>query len=158
MFRALARTLATISSPLTTALAYGTELPPELAADRLVVRAERQANEGEHRAALASLDEAQALFAEHSLEAPPDFWFRHPQVARAAGELARAMESATRYAAAAGREGKHYLAALEILDASERELEAQRKRDAEARARRERDEAAENAAKERLELAFSDAL
>ena len=124
-------------------LAFAAELPPELAADRLVVRAERQVREGEHRAALASLDEAQALFAEHGLEAPPDFWFRHAQVAREAGEMARAMESATRYAAAAGREGEHYLAALEILDASERELEAQRQREALERAQRERDEAAE---------------
>ena len=68
------------------------------------------------------------------------------------------MESATRYAALAGREGEHYLAALEILDAVEWELEALRKAQAEARVRRERDEAAARAARERLAMAFADAL
>ena len=158
MFRALAQTLATTPLLLAVALVGGAELPPELAADRLVVRAERQANGGDHRAALASLDEAQALFAEHGLEAPPDFWFRHAQVARAAGEYARAMESATRYATVAGREGEHYLAALEILDAVDWKLEALRKTQAEAQARRERDEAQARAARERLAMAFADAL
>ena len=48
----------------------GAELPPEIATDRLLVRAERQAQEGEHRAALATLNEVLALVEEHSLAVP----------------------------------------------------------------------------------------
>ena len=92
------------------------ELPPEITIDRLLVRAERQAQEGEHRAALATLSEVLALVDEHDMAAPDAFWFRYAQAASVAGEHAQAVESATRYLAAAGRGGEHYRAALELLE------------------------------------------
>ena len=126
--------LAAVLAPLSSAA----ELPPEIAVDRLLVRAERQAQEGEHRAALVTLDEVLALVEEHGLTVPDAFWFRHAQAASAAGEHSRAAESATRYLTAAGRGGEHYLAALELLEKSDREAQVLREREAAEREERER--------------------
>ena len=93
------------------AAATASELPPEIAADRLVVRAAWRAEQGQHVVALATLDEVLSLREEHALETPDAFWFRHARVANAAGEHARAVESATRYVTSAGRDGEHYMAA-----------------------------------------------
>ena len=72
------------------------QLPPDIVADRWVVRAEWQAGQGEYAAALASLDEALALREEYRLETPPVIWFRQAQVEIMAAERARALESLTR--------------------------------------------------------------
>ena len=147
-----------------TMAAAASELPPEIAADRLMVRAGWQAEQGRHAVALATLDEVLSLREEHGLDTPDAFWFRHAQVAGATGEHARAVESATRYLTSAGRDGEHYAAALELLEASDRELEAQRQREAEQErlaAAEARDAAAYQALRERLstvEGVFSDAL
>ena len=147
-----------------TVAATASELPPEIAADRLMVRAEWQAGENQHAAALATLDEVLSLREEHGLETPDAFWFRHAQVAHAVDEHARAVESAARYVTAAGRDGEHYVAALELLEASDRELEAQRQREAEQErlaAAEASDAAAYQALRERLSDKggfFSDAL
>ena len=148
------------------------ELPPEIQADRYLVQAERQIQDGQHAEAVATLDKIVPLQRDHGLAIPLAFWFKHAQVAHEAGSHTKAVESATHYLASIGREGTHYLASLEILDASERELEAQRRREAEERMRREREASAERqfaeryrAARERLaaagggvEGAFADAL
>ena len=126
---------------LAAAVAGAAELPPEIAVDRLLVRAEWQAQEGEHRDALATLNEVLALVEEHGMAVPDAFWFRHAQAASLAGEHAKAVESATRYVTAVGRDGEHYRAALELLENSERELQALREREALERAERERRQA-----------------
>ncbi len=144
-----------------TMAAAASELPPEIAADRLMVRAEWQAEQGQHAAALATLDEVLSLREEHGLETPSAFWFRHARVASAAGEHARAVESATRYVTSAGRDGEHYVAALGLLEASDRELEAERAERERRAAAEARDAAAHQALRERLsavEGVFSDAL
>ena len=123
---------------LAVTVARGAELPPEIAVDRLLVRAEWQAQEGEHRAALATLNEVLALVEEHGMAAPDAFWFRHAQAASVAGEHAQSVESATRYLTAAGRGGEHYLAALELLEKSDREAQVLREREAAEREERER--------------------
>ena len=102
----------------------GAQLPPGIAADRLVVRAEFHAREGEFDAAMNSLQEALALRREHGLETPPVVWFRRATVQFMAGAHTQALESATRYLMALGRDGEHYSAALAIVDASERALQA----------------------------------
>ena len=99
------------------------ELPPDIEADRFLLEAERQIGNGDSAAALAALDRVVALQAEHDLEIPPVFWFRHAQVAMETGlyEEARA-SSAIRYLQVAGREGEDYTAALEVLSDAERWL------------------------------------
>ena len=97
------------------------------------------AQEGEHPAALATLNEVLALVEEAGLAAPEAFWFRHAQAASVAGEHAQAVESVTRYVTTAGRAGAHYRAALELL---EREREAARRAERERRQAEARAEAA----------------
>ncbi len=153
--QARSRAWLAILALVVTVAATASELPPEIAADRLMVRAEWQARENQHAAALATLDEVLSLREEHGLETPDAFWLRHAQVARAVGEHARAVESATRYVTAAGRGGEHYVAALELLEASDRELEGTRQREAE-RERLAAVEARDAAAYEALRARLSD--
>ena len=128
------------------------DLPPEIQADRLLLQAEREIGEESFVEAFATLERILALQAEHGLEIPVAFWFKHSHVAHEAGlqteagksanryaaaaELhAKAVESATRYLATAGRGGNHYLEALELLDAGESaEAAATPKAEAEAQA------------------------
>ena len=99
------------------------ELPPDIQADRFLLEAERQISNGDFAAALAALERIVALQAEHDLEVPPVFWFRHAQVAMETGLYEEARASATRYLQLAGREGEDYTAALEVLNEAERWLE-----------------------------------
>ena len=99
--------------------AQAADLSPDIQADRFLVQAERQLRSGDHAGALATLDRILALQAEHGLEIPDAFWFKHGQVSLEAGLHAQAVESVTRYLVAAGQGGEHYLAALELLDIAE---------------------------------------
>ena len=128
------------------------QLPPEIMADRLLVQAERQIGNGDYATAVATLDRILALQAEHGLEIPGAFWFKHAQVSLEAGLHAQAVESATRYLQTVGQEGEHYREALELLDEVEveiEELKEQRERMAreaqEARARAAREQEAREA-------------
>ena len=95
------------------------QLPPAIQADRLLVRAEREIQEGDYVAAAATLEQIVELQTEHGLEVPEAFWFKRGQVAQEAGLYQRAVESAIRYLEIAGQQGEHYRAALELLDAAE---------------------------------------
>ena len=77
---------------------------------------------------------------EHGLEIPTEFWFRQAGVLQEAGLHERAVEASTRYLQEAGREGEHYRAALEILDAAEVGVAEARRAEARARAAAERAE------------------
>lgn len=132
-------TLATcLALALVTSLAA--QLPPDVQADRLLLRAERQIGNGEYWPALASLDELLSLQAEHDLAIPESFWFNHAVASRGAGLYAQAAASATRYVESTGREGEHYLAALELLDAAEAAAEREAAEARRLAARREREE------------------
>ena len=116
------------------------ELPPEIQVDRLLVQAEREIEDGEHWSAVFTFERILAVSEEHGLEIPTEFWFRQAGVLQGAGLHARAVEASTRYLQEAGREGEHYRAALEILDAAEQGLEEIRREEARARLARERAE------------------
>ena len=116
---ALVLAVAALPTPSAELPTPSAELPPAIQADRHLMRAESQIGEGDYAAALASLDEILALHAEHNLEIPEAFWFKHGQVSQEAGLHAQAVESVTRYLATAGQGGEHYMAALELLDAAE---------------------------------------
>ncbi len=128
-FACSAIALATLLAPQSS----GEELPPEIQVDRLLVQAEREIEDGEHWCAVFTLERVLDVHKEHGLKIPTEFWFRQAGVFQSAGPHERAVEASTRYLREAGREGEHYPAALQILDAAEVDLgEAQR---AEARAR-----------------------
>ena len=130
-------------------LPLGAELPPEIQADRLLVRAEREARDGDNWSAVELLDSALALYEEHGIAVPSDFWFRYGDVSHRAGLHAAAVEAVARYLTEAGRDGDRYDAALRLLDAAEAALAAER----EAAARAEAEAVAKTAA---LQAAVSD--
>ena len=92
------------------------ELPPDIQVDRLMVQVDRQIAGEQFAAALRTLDRILELQEEHDLELPEPFWMKRADVAVGAGDYLEAIASATRYLQIAGREGEHYVAALELLD------------------------------------------
>ena len=120
----------------------GAELPPEIQVDRLLVQAEREIEDGEHWSAVFTFERILEVCEEHELQIPIEFWFRQAGVLHSAGQHERAIEASTRYLQKAGRDGKHYQAALELLDAAEVGLAEARWEEARAKA------AAERAARE----------
>ena len=98
------------------------QLPPEIMADRYLVRAERLMAEEDYEAALEMMDKIVALQKEHDLTLPEDFHFKYAQVALSAGSIKAAIDSVTQYLAATGRKGKFYREALELLDEAEQTL------------------------------------
>ena len=122
----------------------GAQLPPEIQVDRLLVQAEREAEEGNPWTAASTLEQALEMYEEHGLEIPGDFWIRYAQALQAAGLHEEAIEASTRYLEESGREGEHYLTALRLLDEAEVGLAEDRRE--EARRRVEAQRAAEEAA------------
>ena len=116
------------------------ELPPEMQVDRLLIQAEREIEDGEHWSAVFTFEQILAVCEEQGLEIPAEFWFRQAGVLQGAGLHERAIEASTRYLQEAGREGEHYRAALELLDAAEVDLAEARRAEARARAAAERAE------------------
>ena len=97
------------------------QLPPEIQADRYLLAA-RQAIEGQDfPGAQAALDKMSLLETEKGLELPEEFYFRSAQVAQQTHRAARAVQMVMRYLEMAGRDGKHYIEALELLNAAEAE-------------------------------------
>ena len=117
-------------------------LSPEIQVDRLLVQADREIKEGDHWSAVFTFERILAVCEEHGLDIPAEFWFRHAGVLNGAGLHERAIEASTRYLKEAGRDGKHYQAALELLDAAEVGLAEAKREEARAKA------AAERAARE----------
>lgn len=107
---------ASMLCALAAAPASAQELPPGIQVDRLMVQVDRQMAGGQYAAALRTLDRILALQAEHDLELPEPFWMKRAEAAVGAKDYLEAIASATRYLEAAGREGEHYMAALELLD------------------------------------------
>ena len=114
------------------------ELPPEMQVDRLLVQAGREIEDGEPWSAVVTFERILDLSEEHGLEIPAEFWFRQAGVLQGAGLHKRAKEASTRYLQEAGREGEHYRAALQVLDAAEVGLAQARRAEARARAAVER--------------------
>ena len=111
---------------LGTLTATAAQLPPEIMADRYLLQAERLIAEKNHKAALEVMDKIVALQREHNLTLPDEFHFKYAQIAMSARSIKAVIDSVNKYLATAGRAGKHYREALELLDEAEQE-EARRK-------------------------------
>ena len=96
------------------------QLPPEIMADRYLVQAERLMKEKDFKAALEAMEKIVALQKEHDLKLPDGFHFKYAQIAMSAGLLDAAIDAVSRYLVAAGRTGKFYREALELLDQAEK--------------------------------------
>ena len=97
-----------------------TQLPPEIMADRYLVQAERLMKEKDYKAALEAMEKIVALQKEHDLKLPDEFHFKYAQIAMSAGLIEAAIDAVSRYLVAAGRTGKFYREALELLDQAEK--------------------------------------
>ena len=95
------------------------QLPPEIMADRHLLRAEQAVREGDSASARAAMERLLTLQREHGLEPAPEDHYRHAQAWEAAGEPERAMESAVRYLRLRGRDAEHYREALELMNRAE---------------------------------------
>ncbi len=112
------------------------QLPPEIQADRYLVRAERAIDAQDFLGAKAAMDAILELQVQHGLELPAQFSFRYAEVLERLGLYDEAIEHVTAYLTVAGRDGEFYREALELLDSVEemlRQAELERQRAAAAR-------------------------
>ena len=103
--------------------ATAAQLPPEVLVDKYLLQAQMLSEEKDPKGALEAMDLVVGLQNEHGLTLPEDFPFHYAQTALAAGSVQAAIDSANRYLSAAGREGKYYREALELLVKAERGLD-----------------------------------
>ena len=99
------------------------QLPPDVQVDKYLLQATTLSQENDRKGALEAMDRIVALQKEHRLTLPEDFPLRYAQTALAAGSVQAAIESVNRYLSAAGREGKYYRDALDLLVGAERMLQ-----------------------------------
>ena len=99
------------------------QLPPDVLVDKYLLQAQMLSEEKDHKGALEAMDRIVALQKEHNLTLPEDFAFRYAKTALATGSVQAAIDSANRYLSVAGKEGKHYRQALELLVKAERRLQ-----------------------------------
>ena len=90
------------------AIAWAVQLPPEMEADRFFLQAESAIEEQDFERARTTMDRILELQAEHDLELPEEFPFRYAQVLERLGLYDDAMEAATRYLTAVGRDSGFY--------------------------------------------------
>ena len=100
------------------------QLPPEIQADSYLLRAEQAIDKSDTARAMVELDKIILLQKEHELDLPDEFHFRHAQAAAAADLAEQALEAVEKYLLAAGREGRHYVEALELMNQVQDAIEA----------------------------------
>ena len=96
------------------------QLPPEILVDRYLLRAERMMEAKDPKGALELMGKIIALQKEHDLTFPEEFHFKHAKVALSAGAVQEAIDAVHTYLVEAGREGKFYREALELLEEAEK--------------------------------------
>ena len=94
--------------------AWALQLPPDIQADRYLVRAQRQIEEQDYAGAKETLDRILELQKQHDIEIPEEFFYRYAEVLERVGLHDEAIAAATEYLTLAGRGGEHYRAALEL--------------------------------------------
>ena len=107
------------------------QLPPEIMADRHMIRLDRLISENRHYEAYELTSEIAEFFEEHNLELPHEFHFKQARIASSIGLLDEAIAALHAYLNKAGKEGERYVDALKLLDRTEeglREAEAEQKR------------------------------
>ena len=98
------------------------QLPPEILADSHLLRAEQAIRDGDPARAGAEIDKIRLLQQEHELNLSEEFLFRHAKAAAAAALPEQALEAVVKYLAATGREGPHYVEALELMNQAQDEI------------------------------------
>ena len=76
--------------------------------------------------ARAEIDKIILLQQEHELDLPDEFHFRYAKAAAVAGLPEQAHEAVVKYLTAAGREGRHYGEALELMNQAQEAIEGRK--------------------------------
>ena len=100
------------------------QLPPEIQADSYLLRAEQALGEGDPARARTEIGKIILLMKEHELDLPDEFHFRYAKAAAAAGISDEALDAVVKYLSLAGREGRHYVEALELMNQAQDAIEA----------------------------------
>ena len=95
------------------------QLPPEIMADRYLLKAEQAVGDQDLEIARLALERLQALQTERGLELAQEDHFRLAKAWEAAGEPERALQAAVRYLQLGGRDAEHYTEALELMNRAE---------------------------------------
>ena len=99
------------------------QLPPEIIADAYLLQMEQAIRDGDADRAQAVMQDLFLLQEENEVDLPDEFHFRYAQVADAVNLPEQALESIVTYLAATGRDGPHYVEALELMNKAQDEIE-----------------------------------
>ncbi len=92
------------------------QLPPEITADAYLRQVEQAVASGDSDSAWAVVEKIRALREEHDLDLGADYHFRYAVVADALDMPGEAFASVVQYLSAAGRDGEHYVTALDLMN------------------------------------------
>ena len=92
------------------------QLPPEITADAYLRQVEQAVASGDSDSARAVVEKIRALREEHDLDLGADYHFRYAVVADALDMPGEAFASVVQYLSAAGRDGEHYVTALDLMN------------------------------------------
>ena len=106
------------------------QLPPEILADSYLLKVEQAIGDGDPARAGVEIDKIILLQQEHELDLPDEFHFRYAKAAAAAGLPEQAHEAVVKYLTAAGREGRHYVEALELMNQAQEAIEGRKEKEA----------------------------
>ena len=104
------------------AIAMMAQLPPEIAADAHLLRAEQAIRDGDSNRARVEIAKINLLQKEHELDLSDEFHFRAAKAAAAAGLPEQAREAVVKYLTAVGRSGPRYVEALELMNQLQDEI------------------------------------
>ena len=91
-------------------------LSPNIMADAYLLQAERAIRDGDPDQAQTSMQNIRNLQEQHELDLPNEFHFRYAKAADSVDLFEQALESVVKYLTASGREGQHYVEALELMN------------------------------------------
>ena len=91
------------------------ELPPEMMADKYLIKAEQLPAKEDYAGAFIVMEEIIALQKQHELKLSDGFHFKYARIARSADSAKIAIDSIGKYLAATWREGEFYRDALALL-------------------------------------------
>lgn len=104
------------------------DLPPEMMADKHLIKAEQLHAKEDYAGALEVMEEVIALQKEHSFKLPDGFHFKYARIALSAGSVKIALEAIDDYLSATGRGGEFYKDALALLlEVEETQVNAEEK-------------------------------
>ena len=92
------------------------QLSPNIIADAKLWDAEQSIQEGDLDRARTALQDIRALQEQHELDLPDGFHFRYAKAANSVEMHEQALKSVMKYLAVSGREGRHYVEALELMN------------------------------------------